>query len=301
MDFGFNYSNQWYKEPFHYQDSKIMRLLSNIGMEAIEVQLGVVNVINRNGKVNLRRKAKFFAMAENYGLKVGSIHAPYPNYSPTYLDLISGEKSRAAIQTLKNSAQIAHEVGAGVMVVHPSHTYGLHSIDRRNEKAVIEKVIQNLSILRDFVEKECNITVGIETMAPKDDRMIVGDRPQEIERIIRALNSKRVKVTWDMCHTYKSLMAYKLPVSDLKGIAKNTCHIHYSSYSPIISQCHCPTEFGKKTPIYEMLGLLKGYKGTVINEISPLLLLFLNPNLTLEEWLQKIIDNSKAGFEKWMH
>jgi len=302
MEFGFNFSNQWLKDPFNDSEEQVCKLLSETNIDCLEIQLAVLGIIDKNGDINQDKKRKIFNLLKKYRIKVGSVHAPYPYYVPGYLNLKKGRVHRNAIKSLENSVNVACELGAKVMVIHPSHTLGFHKDAIKYEKNIIETIVENINIIREYIEnKELDIKIGIETMSPKDERVIVGDKPEEIVSIIKTLNSKKIGVTWDMCHTYNSLIKYKLNIKDFKEIAKYTCHIHYSSFSPILSQCHCPTNYGRKKPIQEMISLLKDYNGIVINEISPIMLIYLDPKRTLRNWLNLILEQSREEFKKWMH
>ncbi|MFP4081843.1 MAG: sugar phosphate isomerase/epimerase family protein [Candidatus Aminicenantes bacterium] len=302
MEFGYNFSNQWLKDPFNYSEEQICKLLSRVDMDCVEIQLAVVGIIDRKGHIVRSQKEKIFALLKKYGLRVYSIHAPYPYYVPNYLNFKKGMLHRRAITSLKNSIRIARELGAKIVVIHPSHTLGFHKIQGEYEKKITEAIIENLSLIRDYVEdKRFDLKVGIETMAPKRERVVVGDRPEEIVRIIKALNSEKIQATWDMCHTYRSMLKYKLKIRDFEELAEHTCHVHYSSFSPILSKCHFPTQYGKEEPIFKMISLLENKNMAVINEISPLMLIYLNPKRTLKGWLDLILKQSKEDFRKWMH
>ena len=301
MKFGYNFSNQWLKDPFNYSEERVCKLLSRINMDCLELQLAVVGIIDSKGDINKTQKEKIYTLLKKYKVIVGSVHAPYPYYVSNYLNFKKGMLRKRAIKSLKNSINIANEIDAKVVVVHPSHTLGFYKNDVEYEKNITGTIIENLSIIRDYIEKkEFDITIGIETMAPKKERVVVGDRPQEIVDIIKALDSKKIGATWDICHTYRSLTKYKLRIRDFEELARHTCHIHYSSFSPIFSQCHCPTRYGKEKPIYKMIPLLEDYNGIVVNEISPTMLIYLNPKRTLQRWLNLILKQSKEDFQKWM-
>ncbi len=302
MKFGYNFSNQWLREPFNYGEEKAFRLLSKVNLDCLEIQLAVVGIIDNNGDINNTQKEKILGLVKKCKISVGSVHAPYPYYVPNYLNFKKGGLRRRAIKSLKNSINVAKEFEAKVVVIHPSHTLGFYRNAVRYERGIIHTIIENLSLIRDYVErKRIDIKIGIETMAPKKDRIVVGDKPQEIVSIIQALDSKKIGATWDMCHAYRSLVRYKLKLRDFKELAKHTCHIHYSSFSPIFSKCHCPTEYGRERPVHKMVSLLQDYKGIVINEISPVMLIYLNPKRTMERWLNLILNQSKRDFKKWMH
>jgi len=302
MKFGYNFSNQWSKEPFNYSEEKVFRLLSKVNLDCLEIQLAVVGIIDSKGEINNTQKEKILGLVRKCKISVDSVHAPYPYYVPNYLNFKKGGLHRRAIKCLKNSIRVANELEAKVVVIHPSHTLGFYKNDVRYERRITQTIIENLSVIRDYIErKKIDIKIGIETMAPKKDRVVVGDKPQEILNIIQTLGSKKIGATWDMCHAYRSLVKYKLKVKDFKELAKYTCHIHYSSFSPIFSKCHCPTEYGREKPVHKMVSLLEDYNGIVINEISPIMLIYLNPKRTIEDWLNLILNQSKRDFKKWMH
>lgn len=302
MKFGYNFSNQWLKEPFNYSVEHVCRLLSRITIDCLEIQLAVVGIIDSNGNINETQKEKISGLLKKHKISVGSVHAPYPYYVPGYLNFKKGTLHKKAIKSLKNSINVADELNAKIVVIHPSHTLGFHKNDAIYEKRITKTIVENLSLIRDYLEKKkFDIKIGIETMAPKKDRVVVGDRPKQIVNIIKALGSKKIGATWDVCHTYKSLIKYKLKVKDFKELSRYTYHIHYSSFSPILSRCHCPTKYGKEKPIHKMVSLLEDYDGIVINEISPIMLIYLNPKRTIKEWLNLILKQSKEDFKKWMH
>ena len=298
MKFGYNFSNQWSKEPFNYSAEKVCKLLSGINMDCLEMQLAVIGIMDSKGSINKAQKHKIVRLLKKYKINVGSVHAPYPNYVPNYLNLKKGKLHKEAIKSLKNSINTANELNAKIVVLHPVHTLGFHKDDIIYEKHITRKITENLALIRDYIErKKFDIKIGIETMAPKEGRVVVGDKPLEIVSIIKALDSKKIGATWDMCHTYRSLIKYKLKVRDFKELVRYTCHIHYSSFSPIFSQCHCPTEYGKEKPIHKMVSLLKDYDGIVINEISPIMLIYLNPKRTLKQWLKLVLKQSREDFK----
>ncbi|NIO48315.1 MAG: TIM barrel protein [Candidatus Aminicenantes bacterium] len=302
MKFGYNFSNQLLKDPFNYSEERIFKLFSGINIDCLEIQLAAVGIIDSKGAVDKTQKEKIITLLKKYRISVGSVHAPYPFYVSNYLNFKKGILHKRALKSLKNSINVANELGVKVVVIHPSHTLGFYKNDAEYEKNITEIIVENLSIIRDYIEKKkYNIKIGLETMAPKKDRVIVGDKPQEIVNIIKALDSKKIGATWDMCHAYRSLVKYNLRVKDFKELARYTYHIHYSSFSPILSQCHCPTYYGREKPIQRMISLLKDYNGIVINEISPIMLIYLNPKRTLKQWFNLIIKQSREDFKKWMH
>ena len=302
MKFGYNFSNQWLKEPFNYSEEQAFRLLSRVDIDCLEIQLAILGIIDGKGDIDNAQKDRILGLLRKFKIRVGSVHAPYPYYVPSYLNFKKGGLHKKAIKCLKNSIKVAGELEAKLVVIHPSHTLGFYKNDARYEKRITGTIVENLSLIRDYIErKKLDVKIGIETMAPKKDRVVVGDKPQEVIGIIEALDSKRIGATWDMCHAYRSMVKYKLKLKDFKELAKRTCHIHYSSFSPIFSKCHCPTAYGREKPIHKMVSLLKDYNGMVVNEISPIMLIYLNPKRTMIDWLNLILKQSKKDFKKWMH
>jgi endonuclease IV len=302
VKFGYNFSNQWIKDPFNYSEERIFKLFSGINIDCLEIQLAAVGIIDSKGDIDKTQKEKIITLLKKYRISVGSVHAPYPYYVSNYLNFKKGMLHKRALKSLKNSINVANELGVKIVVIHPSHSLGFYKNDVEYERNITDIIVENLSIIRDYIEKKkFNIKIGIETMAPKKDRVIVGDKPQQIVNIIKALDSKKIGATWDMCHAYRSLVKYNLKVKDFKELARNTYHIHYSSFSPILSRCHCPTNYGREKPIQRMISLLKEYNGIVINEISPIILIYLNPKRTLKRWFNLILKQSREDFKKWMH
>jgi endonuclease IV len=302
VKFGYNFSNQWLKDPFNYNEERIFKLFSGVNIDCLEVQLAVVGIIDSEGNIVKTQKEKIITLLKKYKISVGSVHAPYPYYVSNYLNFKKGMLHKRALKSLKNSINVANELGVRIVVIHPSHSLGFYKNDVEYERNITDIIVENLSIIKDYIDKKkFNIRIGIETMAPKKDRVIVGDKPQQIVNIIKALDSKRIGATWDMCHAYRSLVKYNLKVKDFKELARYTYHIHYSSFSPILSQCHCPTNYGREKPIQRMISLLKDYNGIVINEISPIMLIYLNPKRTLKQWFDLILKQSREDFKKWMH
>ena len=287
MKFGYNFSSQWLKDPFNYSEERAFKLLSGINIDCLEIQLAVLGIIDNKGNINNTQKEKIITLLKKYKINVGSIHAPYPYYVSNYLNFKKGMFHKRAIKSLKNCIKLAKKLDAKIVVIHPSHTLGFYKNDAEYEKNITETIV--------------DIKIGLEIMAPKKDRIVVGDKPQDIVNIIKALDSKKIGATWDMCHAYRSLIKYNLKIKDFKELAKYTYHIHYSSYSPILSQCHCPTNYGREKPIQKMISLLRDYNGIVINEISPIMLIYLNPKRTLKQWFNLIIKQSREDFKKWMH
>lgn len=302
MKFGYNFSNQWIKDPFNYSEERIFKIFSGINIDCLEIQLAAVGIIDSKGDVDKTQKEKIITLLKKYSISVGSIHAPYPYYVSNYLNFKKGMLHKRALKSLKNSINVANELGTKIVVIHPSHSLGFYKNDVEYERNITDIIVENLSIIRDYIEKKkFNIKIGIETMAPKKDRVIVGDKPQQIVNIIKALDSKKIGATWDMCHAYRSLVKYNLKIKDFKELARYTYHIHYSSFSPILSRCHCPTNYGREKPIQKMISLLKDYNGIVINEISPIMLIYLNPKRTLKKWFNLVLEQSREDFKKWTH
>ena len=143
MQFGYNFSNQWAGEPFNYDMDKTFKLLSKTGMDCLEAQLAVVNVMDQHGNINLEGKKKFYSLLKKYNIKIGSVHAPYPQFSPLYLDFSEGDCFKKSMATLKNSANIANELGVKTLVVHPTHRLGFYKDAAKHEKKITKIIIKN--------------------------------------------------------------------------------------------------------------------------------------------------------------
>ncbi len=293
IKFGINLSKELLEEPFNLEIREVLDMFSSLKVDNVEISLRTANVFSRKGDLDIKKVKEFKDLTSSYKFTY-VVHAPFPYYAPTYLDLLHGKKHKRAIKILEESIKISSEIGAKVMVVHPSHTFGFHK--EENEKKLIKKIIENLSLISKYLDKLEDIKLGLETMAPKKDRIVVGDYPKEIMNILTHLNSNRMGVTWDMCHTFKSMQKYNLKIKDFEGIAKNTCHVHHSDFTPLLNKCHCPEGYGKNKKNFVSLLKKYHYNGVVTSEMNPMLLIFLNPKKKIEDWFKEIIKNTKKIF-----
>ena len=62
MKFGFNFSNQWLKDPFNYSEERAFKLLSRINMDCLEIQLAVLGMIDNKGNINSAQKEKIITL-----------------------------------------------------------------------------------------------------------------------------------------------------------------------------------------------------------------------------------------------
>ncbi|GEM_PF-1519420 len=296
MKFGFNVSNGWMGEPYNLRLNRIFEMLASAKAECVEAQLKNVSVMTEGGAINRKGKNYFFNLAASYDFEY-TIHAPFPYYAPVYLEFLRGKRHKRSINILKSCTDVANELDAKIVVVHPSHSLGFPSDQRKYQGKIIRRITENLKEVVDYIEKNgYDVKIALETMSPKPERMVVGDRPREIIRITDALGSEHAGIAWDMCHTYKQMLTYKYKVKDFKPIAERTIHIHHSDYSPLMERCHCPQGFGVSGR--GMTKLLKGYNDMVISEVSPKLFLYLDPMKTPEEWLRIVLRNTKKTFMK---
>jgi hypothetical protein len=74
MKFGYNFSNQWLKDPFNYSEERTFKLLSRIDMDCLEVQLAVLGIIDNKGNINNAQKEKIISLLKKYKINVGSVH-----------------------------------------------------------------------------------------------------------------------------------------------------------------------------------------------------------------------------------
>lgn len=296
IKFGLNVSKEWLEDPFNFELEEVFELFSKLKIDCLEAQLRNVEVFSRKGEVYEKGKKKFLDLANSYNFTY-TIHAPYPYYAPTYLNLLHGTLHKKAIKILEECTKIADQINAKVIVIHPSHTLGFRSGEKKHVNRLIEKISKNISSVTDHLDKaSADANIGLEAMAPKPKRIVIGDHPKDLIRIIERVNSKKVGITWDMCHTLKSMKAYNFSIKEFEEIAKYTYHVHHSDFSPLLNRCHCPQGYGDSERL--MINLLKKFKydNIVIAEISPRLFLYLDPMKKLESWIKEIINTTKNLF-----
>lgn len=123
-----------------------IRDVANLDLNAMEIQL--IRAVGSNMD-NLKEIGK---VAENLDVKL-SVHAPY------YMDFAGNKETvERSIENLKWSGILAQEMKADIVTTHVA-LYGNNS-----KKATLEKVVENIRVVRDWYKKQkVKTLIGLET------------------------------------------------------------------------------------------------------------------------------------------
>lgn len=183
------------------------------------------------------------AVAEDRGLTIGSIHAPF-------LLLTRGVFTTDPVEKIKRSVQVAHDAGASTVVVHPPYRW---------QSAYTTWLDAELDR---FIEAS-GITVSMENMFP----VWMRGRGLRFHRIIEPADLARFPdVTLDTSHLAVSgvdiLDAYR-------AVRERIAHIHLSNNLGNGRDSHAPLTTGV-LPIVAFLRTLRdtGYEGSIALEMD---------------------------------
>ena len=152
------------------------------------------------------------------------VHAPY------IINLCNPEKFDFSVTFLIEEVKRVSKLGIKYLVLHPGSHVGLG----------VEEGIFNivLGLKKVFESTDCDVTILLETMAGKGTE--VGRTIEELDKILKSVNNKRLGVCLDTCHLHDA--GYDLEKFDefldnfdkLIGINKIGC-IHINDSKNIIA------------------------------------------------------------------
>jgi deoxyribonuclease-4 len=119
------------------------------------------------------------------------VHAPYI----VNLAQKSEEKRQFAVDFISKEVKMVHEIGAKYLVIHPGSYLEL------GLEAGIEQIIQSLKEILDNT-KDLDVVLALETMAGKGSECCY--QFEHLRQIMDAIQSERIKVCLDTCHTFDS-------------------------------------------------------------------------------------------------
>ncbi len=150
-----------------------------------------------------------------------SFHAPY---SLNLSDFVP-EVRVAAVQYVERLLQVACDLGAKWLTVHPGYGIGIPTLDWIRKKAM-DGLQRSLDRLLPIAEK-LQIPIAFENInpsQPKSEIVFLLDKPEELEWLLRERNSPALKVCLDVGHAEVSRSFFAF-----WSVAKERCialHIH---------------------------------------------------------------------------
>jgi sugar phosphate isomerase/epimerase len=209
--------------------------IAKAGFDALEIMV--------TGDKLTQDGATLRALAEDHGLTVGSIHAPF-------LLLTRGVFSTDPVEKIKRSVQVAHDAGAPSVVVHPPYRW---------QSAYATWLDQEL----DRFIADSGIRISMENMFP----VWMRGRGLQFHRVIQPAElAKFPQVTLDTSHLAVAgvdiLEAYR-------AVRDQIAHIHLSNNLGHGRDSHAPLNTGV-LPIVAFLRTLKDteYAGSIALEMD---------------------------------
>jgi len=145
------------------------------------------------------------------------------------LATINSFLKQATVACYKNYLDLAHRIGAKVMVLHGGYLHkdaieipGLIRVAREN-------LLENLKILADYGEKK-GVIIGLENSPPNRNMLMIPGWEKQIE-LLNELNHPNVKAVWDMAHAF------------LHGLDLNEYYRHIKEY---LVEIHIHNNDGKE-------------------------------------------------------
>ncbi len=132
-------------------------------------------------------------LLDKYNININDVvvHAPY------IVNLAQGdlEKRNFAIDFITKEVKYCYEAGFKTIVLHPGAHVG---------QGIDTGITNIVSGLIEILERtsHTDVNIAIETMAGKGSE--VGSNFSELQEIIKTVNSPRIKVCFDTCHTFDS-------------------------------------------------------------------------------------------------
>jgi len=157
---------------------------------------------------------------EGLGLTV-SFHAPYPLNLADFLP----EVRSAAVRYTERLLQVASDLGAEWVTVHPGYGVGIPTLEWIRSKAM-DGLRRSLDRLLPIAER-LQVPLAVENLtpvSPESEIVFLLDSPEELSRLLREYPSPALKVCIDVGHAEVSK-----GFSAFWSVAKDRCvalHIH---------------------------------------------------------------------------
>ncbi len=189
-------------------------------VEIIELGLDRVDFLDKQIEEELLLKTEY--IASSFGTEF-TIHAPHIDSKIERIKIDFSANSERNITIMKRVVNIAAEIGAGYIVVHPgSHDGG---------KRCLNLNILNLIRLSGLAE-EYGIILLLENLFDRDGGNKIGVLPLEIIHIIETVGSEHLKINLDIGHAFIASNTYGISLDD------------YFEFGSYIHQMHLHDNFG---------------------------------------------------------
>ncbi len=189
-------------------------------VEIIELGLDRIDFLDKQNEEELLLKTAY--LASSFGTEF-TIHAPHIDSKIEGIKIDFSASSEKNVNVMKRVINIAAEIGAGYIIVHPGNQNGV--------KKCINLNILNLTRICALAE-EYGVILLLENLFDRDGGNKVGVFPGEIFHIIEMVGSEHLKINLDIGHAFIASNAYGLSLED------------YFELSAYIYQMHLHDNFG---------------------------------------------------------
>lgn len=144
------------------EDTESIKLLAQAGFDSVDLNLNKYAVrtpVNpfwdTDEEARLRYAKSIAATAQEYDIRVGQVHSPYPTYFE------NEDKTADVLRITKSSISIAGAIGAPYMVIHPNVPPS--AITSSQVEEAVEKNFGFFSLFFEDIKK-ARLCIGIENM-----------------------------------------------------------------------------------------------------------------------------------------
>ncbi len=209
-------------------------------VEIIELGLDRIDFLDKQNEKELLLKTAY--LASSFGTEF-TIHAPHIDSKIEGIKIDFSASSEKNVNVMKRVINIAAEIGAGYIVVHPGNQNG--------GKKCINLNILNLIRLSALAE-EYGVILLLENLFDRDGGNKVGVFPGEIFHIIEMVGSEHLKINLDIGHAFIASNAYGLSLEDYFELGEYIYQMHLhdnfgilESEAAMFGDRHLPLGLGK--------------------------------------------------------
>jgi sugar phosphate isomerase/epimerase len=133
------------------------------------------------------------SLVGSLGLKV-TLHSPFYNLN---ISTWNEGLRRETMSQLRDSMELAHILGADIVVVHPGHLPSR----KFTREGSYNNMVTNLRGLAKS-SADYGVTLCLENMASSDKSLCIGS--QEVRRVVEEIGSDALKICLDLAHVHSS-------------------------------------------------------------------------------------------------
>ncbi len=217
----------------------------------------------------------------------------YTVHSPNPLNLMNLDDRETEHRLLISSIEFARLIGAGILVCHsgryrPEESFGLprQPMSLRAEEKMWQAEVEALQEMSRLAA-DAGVLLGMENARPYLDGSpyCYAERPEELVKLIRAVDRQNVGITLDLGHAYLASRFYGFDfLRAVRAAAPYVRHLHiHDNFGKVIASyekkqpelaakgrgdLHLPPGWGE-IPLRDVFRLLDNYEGVLTMELRP--------------------------------